>query len=113
MLLADLADLKHSDSLSIGSIVYLIRKISGHVVETKLTAFSTGNIPEVEVEWVKNYRDKYRLNLKDNTVHAIDATQKHKNEMKLWYEVYEPQRKQLINLCEEHSVKEKKRKKRL
>lgn len=97
----------------VGDIIFLVRKISGHLIETKLTAFSVGTIPQVEVTWVKSYKYQYRLNLKDNTVHALDATAKHKEEMKSWYTIWEPQRKLLIKLCEEHIVKEKKRKKRL
>lgn len=97
--------------LQIGSIVYLVRKLSGHILETKLNAVSVGLVPQVEVEWLKSYHYTYRLNLKENTVHAIDATKKHKDEMKLWYEVWEPQRKLLVKLCEEITAKEKKRKK--
>ena len=110
-----LKDLEHTfiDEPSIGCVVYLVRKISGHLIETKLTAFSTGKVPEVEVEWLKSYKYVYRLNLLENTVRALDATHKHKEEMRLWYEIYEPQRQQLINLCEENAIKEKKRKKRL
>lgn len=110
-----LKDLEHLwlEESKIGDIVYLIRKISGHVVESKLTAVSIGAIPQVEVHWVKSERYTYRLNLKDNTVHAIDATTKHKDEMKTWYEIWEPQRKLLIKFCEETTRKEKKRKKRL
>lgn len=110
-----LKDLEHTfvDEPSIGCTVYLVRKISGHLLETKLTAFSTGKVPEVEVEWLKSYKYSYRLNLRDNNVRALDATHKHKEEMRLWYEIWEPQRKQLIKLCEENALKEKKRKKRL
>lgn len=97
----------------IGDTIFLVRKISGHLVETKLTAFSVGAIPQVEVSWLKSERYQYRLNLKENTVNALDATTKHKTEMRAWYEVWEPQRKLLIKLCEENAVKEKKRKKRL
>lgn len=99
-------------SLKIGDIIYLVRKISGHLIECKLTAVNIGTIPKVEVEWVKNYRFQYVLNLKDNTVHAVDATTKHKDEMKLWYTVFEGQIKPLIKLCEETVLAEKKRKKR-
>lgn len=100
-------------SVSIGDVIYLVRKISGHLLEMKLTAVSIGTVPQAEVEWLKSYKYQYRLDLKKNTVHAIDATAKHKEEMKLWYEVWEPQRKLLIKLCEETALKEKKRKKRL
>lgn len=101
------------DEPSMGSVVYLVRKISGHLIETKLTGLSTGKVPEVEVEWLKSYKYVYRLNLRDNVVRAVEATNKHKEEMRLWYEIYEPQRQQLIKLCEENAIKEKKRKKRL
>lgn len=101
------------ESIAIGETVYLVRKISGHLLEMKLTAVSIGTVPQVEVEWLKSYKYQYRLDLKKNTVHAIDATTKHKEEMKLWYEVWEPQRLLLIKLCEETALKEKKRKKRL
>jgi hypothetical protein len=101
------------DAPVIGCTIYLVRKVSGHVLETKLNAVSIGTVPQVEVEWLKSYKYQYRLNLKDNTVHAIDATTKHKDEMKLWYEVWEPQRKLLVKLCEEMALKEKKRKKKL
>ena len=76
-------------------------------------AFSTGKVPEVEVEWLKSYKYVYRVNLRDNTVHALDATHKHKEEMKLWYELWEPQRVLLVKLCEDNALKEKKRKRRL
>lgn len=99
------------EDVSINCTVYLIRKISGHVVETRLTAVSVGTIPQAEVSWLKSERYTYRLNLKDNTVHAIDATAKHKDEMKAWYEVWEPQRLSLIKLCELTTAKEKKRRK--
>lgn len=111
-MLKDLADLKEFE-ISLGSTIYLVRKISGHVLETKLTALSVGKVPQVEVEWLKSYKYVYRLNLVDNTVNALEATHKHKEEMRLWYEIHEPQRKLLIKLCEDNAVKEKKRKKRL
>lgn len=95
----------------IGDSVYLVRKHSNHILECKLTAISVGTIPTVEVEWLKSFRYQYRLNLKDNTVHAIDATIRHKDEMKAWYTVYEPHRKSLIKICEQTIVSEKKRKK--
>lgn len=97
----------------IGSVIYLVRKLSNHLIETRLTAFSVGAVPQVEVEWLKSARYQYRLNLKENTVLALDATAKHKEEMKLWYTIWEPQRKLLIKLCEENAAKEKKRKKKL
>lgn len=100
------------DAPVIGSTIYLVRKLSGHVLETKLNAVNVGLVPQAEVEWLKSYHYQYRLNLKENTVHALDATTKHKTEMKLWYEVWEPQRKLLIKLCEEMTAKEKKRKNR-
>ena len=111
MLLKDIENV-FLDAPVIGCTIYLVRKLSGHVLETKLNAVSVGTVPQVEVEWIKSYHYTYRLNLKDNTVHALDATVKHKTEMKLWYEVWEPQRKLLVKLCEEMAAKEKKAKKR-
>ena len=99
------------DSPENGSTIYLVRRHSGHVLETRLTDVSTGQVPQVEVEWFKSYKYRYRLNLKENTVHALDATTKHKDEMRAWYYVWEPQRKLLMKLCEEAHIKEKKRKK--
>lgn len=97
----------------IGDTIFLVRKISNHLLETKLIAFSLGEIPQVEVEWSKSSKYQYRINLKENTVHAIDATAKHKQEMRLWYEVWEPHRLLLITLCKENRLKEKRNKKRL
>ncbi len=111
--LEELREFLGDTPIEIGSTIYLVRKISGHLLETKLTALSIGKVPEVEVEWLKSYKYCYRLNLRDNTVHALDATHKHKEEMRLWYQLYEPQRKLLIKLCEDNAVKEKKRKKRI
>ena len=99
------------DSPVMGSTIYLVRKLSGHVLETKLIAVNIGTIPQVEVEWLKSYHYTYRVNLKENTIHALNATTKHKDEMKLWYNVWEPQRELLIKLCKEMASKEKREKK--
>ena len=99
--------------IHIGCTIYLVRKISGHLIECKLLAYSVGTVPQVELEWLKSYKYQYRINLSDNTVHALEATTKHKDEMKLWYNCYEPQRKLLIKLCEDNALKEKRRKKKL
>lgn len=105
MMLHELKE-KQCEPLALGSDVFLIRKLSGHVVETKLTAIGTGVKPSVEVTW-KN-RIEYKLDLTDNQVLAHDQPMKHREEMRLRYEIYEPQRKELIKLFESTNSKRKK-----
>lgn len=93
----------------IGCKIYLIRKISNHVLETEFTHFQLGSNPSIFVRWKNSITSiEYKLDLVKNLVLAVDSTIKHRQEMKQWYTVWEIQRKQLIELF--HA--EKKRKKR-
>lgn len=95
--------------LKIGSTVYLVRKISGHIVECELTAIGKQGTPKAEVRWLNNGRYVYELNLERNEVIAQDATVKHRQEMRLWYTVWEPHRKALNVLFTECLRKNKKK----
>jgi heme oxygenase len=107
MLLQDLEWL-YDEKPTIGCKIYLIRKISNHVLETEFTHYLSGTNPAVYVRW-KSFTSslEYKLDLLKNQVLAIDATVKHRTEMKIWYSIFEPQRKQLIELF--HAEKKKKK----
>lgn len=93
MLLKDLPD-TYDKPIKIGSTIYLIRKISGHVTETELTDV---NDHTVEVKFDNNHR--YRLDLTNNKVIAIDATMKHREDMVKWWQVWLPHLECLKALC--------------
>lgn len=80
-----------------GDKVFLIRKISGHVLETKLLSIGSQGRPHCEVQWVKDKSDCYRLDLEKNTVNAIDASPRHRQEMLRLWEIWEPVRLVLID----------------
>jgi hypothetical protein len=89
--------------LSKGDSIYLIRKISEHVVETRLECVNEGGKPSADVEWDMQHR--YRLDLTSGKVAALNATQRHRQEMLAWYTLWEPQRIDL--LYQFHSLKKK------
>ena len=95
LFLRDLPD-KVSGGIKVGSTIYLIRKVSNHVLETELIEIGRIGRPNVEVKWLSNGAYKYRLDLENNLVLALNESQRHRQEMKRWYTVWEPQRKLLI-----------------
>ena len=107
--LADLSD--DDEPLEIGSYIALIRRISNHVLYLKLEHVSTGAVPQVQCRWKD--RINYQLNLKTNTVRAIECKPHHSSEMKKWYYVWEPHRLKLLKLCEQTKLDEKKNKRKL
>ena len=58
--------------------------------------YLTGVKPSVEVSWKKVPSFTYKLVLEKNEVMALDASVKHRQEMKSLYEVYEPHRQILL-----------------
>jgi hypothetical protein len=93
MMLSDLPD-KYDKPIKIGSTIYLIRKISGHVTETELVEI---NDRGVKVKF--DNRHQYMLDLQNNQVLAVDATMRHKEEMKAWWQVWIPHLECLKALC--------------
>lgn len=81
--------------MQIGDTVNLVRKITHEILEVELTQFLTnGTKPAVEVRW-KSDRARYKLDLVKNEVLAIDATQNHRQAMRVWYSISEPHIKAL------------------
>lgn len=73
--------------MQIGDTVKLIRKITGEVLPVQLGGVLTRSPkPAVEVYW-KTERRRYKLDLDKDIVHAIDATESHRQAMKAWYSV--------------------------
>lgn len=95
-------------SLKIGSTIYLVRKISGHILETELLELGRQGRPLAEVAWLNQRACTYKLDLDANQVIAIDASPKHRLEMKRLWEVWEPHRKLLKQLFSERLRKAKK-----
>lgn len=93
-----IADLKQPDKLSIGDTIYLVRKISGHVLETQLVAVAKLGKPQVEVEWLNQRCYKYKLDLEGNRVLALYCSPKHRADMLRLWEVWEPHRQLLKQL---------------
>jgi hypothetical protein len=105
-------DLAWADqSVGLGKPVYLIRKISKDVFELELDSVCNGSLPVVEC--VRRYvgSSYYRINAKDNTVTAVDASVRHKQDIKTWFQIWEPHRIALIKFCESEKIKQKKGKK--
>lgn len=92
--------------MQIGDTVNLIRKITGEVLAVELReVLSNGSKPAVEVRW-KSDRYRYRLDLVKDEVIAIDATQDHRQKMKLWYTISSTHRKELTDLFWSHKKME-------
>ncbi len=85
-------------TLNLGDTVYLVRKLSGHVLVTQLVAVAKLGKPQAEVEWVNQRCFKYKLVLEANQVIALDASPKHRSEMLRLWEVWEPHRELLKKL---------------
>lgn len=84
--------------MQLGDTVNLIRKITHEVLPVELTrVLTTSSKPAVEVRW-KSDRARYKLDLDKNEVLAIDATQHHRQQMRVWYTISEPHRKELTEL---------------
>jgi hypothetical protein len=107
MLLKDLPE-TYDKPMKIGSSVYLVRKISNHVTEMILE-----EIGERYVEVRFNLQNRYKLDLEKNEVIAIDATVRHRQEMKAWFVCWEPQRLTLLKMCKSKKTDTKKRRKTL
>jgi hypothetical protein len=105
MLLKDLPE-TYDKPMKVGSSVYLIRKISNHVTETILE-----EIGEKHVEVRFNLQHRYKLDLENNQVIALDATIRHKQEMKLMWYVWIPQRDTLLKMCKSKKSEVKKNRK--
>jgi hypothetical protein len=105
MLLKDLPE-TYDKPMKVGSSVYLIRKISNHVTETILE-----EIGDRYVEVRFNLQNRYKLDLEKNEVIALDATVKHRQEMKLMWYVWIPQRETLLKMCQSQKKDTKKRRK--
>ncbi len=103
-----IAELKAVDSLTVGATVYLIRKLSGHVLETELVAVAKLGKPVVEVEWLNQRSFKYKLMLEENQIIALDASQKHRSDMLRLWEIWEPHRELLKRLVYETRRKARK-----
>jgi hypothetical protein len=105
MLLKDLPEI-YDKPMKVGSSVYLVRKISNHVTETILE-----EIGERYVEVRFNLQNRYKLDLEKNEVIALDATIKHRQDMKLWWTIWSPQRETLLKMCKSQKTDTKKRRK--
>lgn len=83
--------------MQIGDTVKLLRKYTSEVLEMELTdVLVTGNQPMVEVQW--RDRSRYKLDLEKNQVLAIEASQRRRHAMKVWYSISEPDRIALTRL---------------
>jgi hypothetical protein len=105
MLLKDLPE-TYDKPMKVGSSVYLVRKISNHVTEMILE-----EIGERYVEVRFNLQNRYKLDLEKNEVIALDATIKHRQEMKLMWTIWLPQRETLLKMCKSQKTDTKKRRK--
>lgn len=84
--------------MQLGDTVNLIRKISKDVLHVELVeVLHRQSKPMVVVRW-KSDRAKYKLDLDKNLVLAIDATQHHRQQMRVWWEISEEHRKALTDL---------------
>ena len=84
--------------MQVGDSVKLIRKITGEPLMMELTeVLVTGKRPMVEVMW-KPDRSRYKLDLEKNEVLAIDASQRHRHAMKIWYSISEADKIALTEL---------------
>jgi len=84
--------------MQIGDSVHLIRKITNEILPVTLANVLTkGSTPMVEVYWKSN-RHRYKLDIEKNLVLAIDATNDHRQSMRIWYTISEPHRKELTEL---------------
>ena len=95
-------------NIKIGSVIYLVRKVSGHVLETELTALGKQGRPLAEVEWLNQRSYRYKLDLEANVIHALDASIKHRADMRRLWEIWEPHRK-LLRVYYSESLRKPKR----
>lgn len=107
MMLSDLPE-SVTEALKLGDTVYLIRKVSGHVLEMELTSLGRQGRPLAEVAWKNQRCFTYKLDLELNEVIAQDASPKHRADMKRCWEVWEPHRKLLKELFYDSLRKAKK-----
>lgn len=84
--------------MQLGDTVNLIRKITNELLPVELTrVLTTSSKPAVEVRW-KSDRNRYKLDLVKNEVLAIDATQHHRHQMRVWWTISEDHRIALTEL---------------
>jgi hypothetical protein len=84
--------------MQLGDTVNLVRKITKDILAVELIeVLHRSPRPAVVVRW-KSDRARYKLDLDKNEVLAIDATQRHRHQMRIWYEISEEHRKTLTDL---------------
>ncbi len=84
--------------MQLGDTVNLVRKYTGHVLDCELMeVLAKGKTPMVVVRW-RGHRESFKLDVDKNLVLAIDATQRHRHQMRIWWEISEEHRKALTEL---------------
>jgi len=85
--------------MQLGDTVNLVRKYTGHILDCELIeVLRHGSKPMVVVCWRNKRASTYKLDLDKNQVLAIDATQRHRQDMLAWWEISEAHRKELTEL---------------
>jgi len=84
--------------MQLGDKVNLVRKYTKEILPVELIeVLHRSPKPAVVVRW-KSDRARYKLDLDKGLVLAIDATQHHRQQMRVWYEISEEHRKALTEL---------------
>lgn len=111
MFVTELPELKDTPEVKSGDVVYLIRKVSGHVLEMVVEEASVGATAMIEVTWKKDRRLRYKLDADKDIVHALDSKQSHRDDMKIWYYIWKPHKEALRKFHEKTRIEAKKNKK--
>lgn len=84
--------------MQLGDNVNLVRKFTKELLPVELIeVLHRQPRPAVVVRW-KSDRARYKLDLDKGLVMAIDATQHHRHQMRIWYEISDDHRKALTEL---------------
>lgn len=110
MMANELAEPNVTPEVKPGDVVYLIRKVSGHVLEMVIEEASIGATAMIEVTWKNNRRLRYKLDADKDIVHALDSKQSHRDDMKIWYYIWGPHKEALRRFHEKTRIEAKKNK---
>lgn len=84
--------------MQLGDTVNLVRKYTGHVLDCELIeVLANRKTPCVVVRW-KGHRDTFQLDVDKNLVLAMEASQRERHQMRIWWGISEEHRKELTEL---------------
>lgn len=85
--------------LNIGDKVFLVRKITGDVIETEIDSFSRTGKETIEV--IYDRRNRYKVFITSGKVESLTGTQSSRQTVRAWYCLWDTQKQPLLEKIRE------------